>query len=95
MVEISGELHFMSASHTPRRRVEYSNVGYDHIVRYLQWSSGGQALSKIEKSAKSCNVLAILLIIGYHAACRLIRVSREDAQESIGFDCRKNRSMQT
>ena len=65
MVEISGELHFMSASHTPRRRVEYSNVGYDHIVRYLQWSSGGQALSKIEKSAKSCNVLAILSTIGY------------------------------
>lgn len=34
MVEICGELHFMSESHTPKRRVEYSNVGYDHIVRW-------------------------------------------------------------
>ena len=33
MVEICSEPHFMSTSHKPRRRVEYPNVEYDHIVR--------------------------------------------------------------
>ncbi|PHU18069.1 hypothetical protein BC332_13764 [Capsicum chinense] len=32
MVEDDGELHFMSALRSFKRRVAYSNVGYDHIV---------------------------------------------------------------